>query len=884
MLLLVLVPLIAIIPLAGVRVVTDLGTLRAVADLRDQALLAQRISTLVNQVGEERDLTEVALTGTGVHGDASLARARQATDTAAGALSTALDRHHRAVADLPPATRLLGDRAEARLGDLAPLRASVIRLGTVAPTFTAYTTIIDDLMDFGDQLSVNTTDHTLGNLVATLAQVEQAEEQTSVERGYLVGVLRSGGFTLEQKQELEQAQAQFTSAYDAIANDAPAGIANLYQSTVSGNEIGAADGTLQAVTDAAQEGTPLSSLGTSEQTAYQAMTVKLEAIQSIQDRVIAAMTQRASHLLDAGREELYENVAIIVAVVLLSFLGAAVLARSVVRPLRALRGSALEIADKRLPDVVRRLGDARLSDPDEAEDLMRVRPIGVRSRDEVGQVARAFDRVHSEAVRLAAEQAMMRGNVNAMFTNLSRRSESLVQRQLRLIDELEGGEQHPGRLESLFKLDHLATRMRRNNENLLVLAGEEQGRRWNRPVLLLDVVRAATAEVEQYERVTVTELPDIALAGHAATDVVHLIAELIENAAEFSAPDTEVVVGATTLGYGAVLLEITDAGLGMPPEELAEVNARLAEPPVVDVAISRRMGLFVVGRLAAKYRVRVRLEHAATGGVSALVTLPMSLLKAASEVDSDAGTAFDLAMRPGTYDAPTGLGGMLGGEAFPERPFSDEPEDDAAFERLVREHRGAPANEGFGWFHEEDPEQDSQAPSPQDAYPGADFTWFEEQPQGTGPDGVHAFTDPPPPPSGGQPSPRLPIFEAIESEWYGHEQRDGAGTLPRRRPGHGSAPEHSRPAQPPAGPPRPSDPGRPQLPRRVRGVPPAQRQQTPPAARAPRPQPQPQPLRSPEAAERLKQRLSNFRQGVRHGLDEAGGRGTGGRPDESDAR
>ncbi|MBY8886688.1 nitrate- and nitrite sensing domain-containing protein [Streptomyces sp. PTM05] len=902
MLLLVLVPLIAIIPLAGVRVVTDLGTLRAVGDLRDQALLAQRISTLVNQVGEERDLTEVALTGSGVHGDASLARAQQATDTAAGALTTALDRYHRGVADLPPATRQLGDRAEARLGDLAPLRASVVRLGTVAPAFTAYTTIIDDLMDFGDQLSVNTTDHTLGNLVATLANVEQAEEQTSVERGYLVGVLRSGGFTLEQKQELEQAQAQFTSAYDAIANDAPAGIVNLYQSTVSGNEIGAADGTLQAVTDAAQEGTPLSSLGTGEQSAYQAMTVKVNAIRSIQARVIAAMTQRASHLLDAGRKELYENVAIIVAVVLLSLLGATVLARSVVRPLRALRGSALEIADQRLPDVVRRLGDARFADPGEAEDLMRVRPIGVRSRDEVGQVARAFDRVHSEAVRLAAEQAMMRGNVNAMFTNLSRRSESLVQRQLRLIDELEGGEQNPGRLESLFKLDHLATRMRRNNENLLVLAGEEQGRRWNRPVLLLDVVRAATAEVEQYERVTVTELPDIALAGHAATDVVHLIAELIENAAEFSAPDTEVVVGATTLGYGAVLVEITDAGLGMSPEELAEVNERLAEPPVVDVSISRRMGLFVVGRLASKYRVRVGLERAATGGVSALVTLPMSLLKAASEVDSDAGTAFDLAMRPGTYDAPTGLSGMLGGErahpqqalgeqafterAFTEEAFPDEPEDDAAFERLVREHRGAPAREGFGWFHEEEPE----TPEPQNAYPGADFTWFEEQPQGTEPDGVHAFTDPPPPPSqppsappsAGQPAPRLPIFEAIESEWYGHEQQGGA-PLPRRRPGHGVPPEHSRPAQPPAQPPQAFDAGRPQLPRRVRGIPPAQRQQMAPPARAPRPQPQP--LRSAEAAERLKQRLSNFRQGVRHGLDETGGgRGTGAGPGESDAR
>ncbi|MEU1629527.1 nitrate- and nitrite sensing domain-containing protein [Streptomyces sp. NPDC020096] len=701
-LLLVLVPLIAIIPLAGVGVMTGLDTIQAARDTRDQTLLMQRISGLVNAIGEERDRTEVSLTGRGVSADADLARAQRATTSATQAFCLALRQYHVAVSALPNATQQLGARAEARLGDLDPLRASVTRLGSVAPTFTAYTTIINDLLDFTDQLAANTSDHYLNTLVQGLGSIQQIEEQTSLERGYLVAVLSSGGFTLEQKEDLAQAQAQFTSANNAIANDAPAAVVNLYQSTVSGNQIGAADGTLQAVADAAQENTPLSTLRTSESTAFDQMTAKLDAIRTVEQQVIVRMTHRAGQLLSHGRMELYENIAIIGAVVLISYAGATALARSVVRPLGMLRGSALDIADNQLPDVVRRLGDAKLTDATAADETVRVQPIAVDSLDEVGQVARAFDRVHFEAVRLAADQATMRFNVNAMFTNLSRRSECLVQRQLQLIDELEASEQSPSQLAYLFRLDHLATRMRRNNENLLVLAGEEQGRLWNRPVLLVDVVRAATAEVEQYERVTLGELPDVALSGHAATDVVHLVAELVENATEFSAPTTDVVVSGTTLVDGTVALDVTDAGLGMAAEELTKINKRFAEPPLVDVAVSRRMGLFVVGRLAAKHQIRVRLEVAATDGIRAVVTLPRSLLKLASEVDDGTGSAFDLAMRPGSYDT-IDLSEMLD-PAASWREVADE-----ACEASSRGHE-RPSSDGFSWFADETaPENMAQA-------------------------------------------------------------------------------------------------------------------------------------------------------------------------------
>ena len=309
--------------------------------------------------------------------------------------------------------------------------------------------------------------------------------------------------------------------------------------------------------------------------------------------------------------------AAVLIVLLLALLLTTVVGRSMVRPLRRLRSGALEVAGVRLPETVR-----RMSDSDGAGVPLEVEPIDVDSSDEIGEVARAFDQVHREALRLAANEAALRGNVNAMFVNLSRRSQSLVERQIRLIDDLEQGEQDPDRLSSLFQMDHLATRMRRNSENLLVLAGHDASRRWNQPVALVDVLRAAVSEIEQYERVTLNVQPGIAVRGHAVNDVVHLLAELAENATSFSSAETPVVVAGHLLSSGGVLLDITDQGVGMGAEEMAHANWRLDNPPVVDVAVSRRMGLFVVARLAARHGIRVRLRPGAAGGLTALVWLP----------------------------------------------------------------------------------------------------------------------------------------------------------------------------------------------------------------------------------------------------------------------
>jgi signal transduction histidine kinase len=291
--------------------------------------------------------------------------------------------------------------------------------------------------------------------------------------------------------------------------------------------------------------------------------------------------------------------------------------RSMTSPLRRLRSGALDVAGVRLPETVRRMTKGEVTDT-----ALEVEPIDVDSTDEIGEVARAFDQVHREAVRLAANEAALRGNVNAMFVNLSRRSQSLVERQIRLIDDLEQGEQDPERLANLFQMDHLATRMRRNSENLLVLAGHELSRQRAEPVALVDVLRAAVSEIEQYERVVPNIQPGISVRGQSVNDVVHLLSELAENATTFSPADTPVNVSGHLLNSGGALLDLTDRGVGMDADEMAHANWRLDNPPVVDVAVSRRMGLFVVARLASRHGIRVRLRPASMGGLTALVWLP----------------------------------------------------------------------------------------------------------------------------------------------------------------------------------------------------------------------------------------------------------------------
>jgi signal transduction histidine kinase len=309
--------------------------------------------------------------------------------------------------------------------------------------------------------------------------------------------------------------------------------------------------------------------------------------------------------------------------VLAAFIVSTRLAQRIVEPLRSLGSTARDIADTQLPMLVHR-AQTRPSDDDAPPQLPAVE---LQTNDEIEEVADAFNIVSGTAAELASDQARSRRNVSRMFVSLGRRNQNLLNRQLEFIDKLERDTSDADLLDDLFRLDHLATRMRRNAESLLVLAGEEPARRWSEPVSLTSVVRGAIAEVEDYRRVNLEGVDEAQLAGSAVGDVTHLIAELIENAAQFSPPDTSVlVVGRRVVdGYA---LAIVDDGVGMSPEQLDDANHRIETSPQVDRVPSSFLGLFVVGRLAARHGIRVRLMESTTEGITAKVLLPAALIDA----------------------------------------------------------------------------------------------------------------------------------------------------------------------------------------------------------------------------------------------------------------
>ena len=280
-------------------------------------------------------------------------------------------------------------------------------------------------------------------------------------------------------------------------------------------------------------------------------------------------------------------------------------ARSVLQPLYRLRSRAMALAGGQPSDAA---------------------PADVASPDEIGDIARAFEQTRSTISRLGGNEAGLRNKLDAMFVNLSHRGQSLVERQMRLIEILEQSERDRERQAILFRMNRIAARMHRDSQNLLVLAGHELSSSWNQPMVLMNVIRAAVSEIEEYDRVSVHALPDIALSGPAVNEMVHLLAELIQNATSFSAVDMPVEIAGQVLNTGGVLISITDRGVGMSVQDISHANWRLENPPPVDIDVPKWIGLLVVSRLATRRGVRVRLQHAELGGLAALVWIPDELI------------------------------------------------------------------------------------------------------------------------------------------------------------------------------------------------------------------------------------------------------------------
>src|SRR5487761_1777702 len=637
LLLLIAMPTVAALIFGGFSIFSSVRSAQTYQRVEQVATLGRDVTLLAQSLEDERDQTVyyIALGGNGgrangLSGSATI-RAGAAPElaaihlqyevtNAAAAKVTALARQ--IGSSYPAQTQQAAVAMQAALAGLRSLRDAAT--STQLPLLVVvqkYAVPINAMVGFTNDIAQGAGDPALAQTVSVLALVSVMAEDASQQRGLLTAALIQGKFTPGELTAMQDSVSSQQTTLQAFDNTATPAQLQLWNSNVSRTSYGTASADEQQALSLAANSGPSASLASDPTTPDDWYGVQSEAIRldmgSVQQQLVGSVVSRAGTL----RRNAIISAAIVGAVVFLvlalAMLFTVVVGRSMVRPLRRLRGDALKIAGERLPEMVR-----RLSDSDGAEGQLEVQPIDVDSTDEIGEVARAFDQVHAEAVRLASNEARLRGNVNAMFVNLSRRSQSLVERQIHLIDDLEQGEQDSDRLGSLFRLDHLATRMRRNSENLLVLAGHEAARRWTQPVALVDVLRAAVSEIEHYERVVLNVQPGIAVRGQVVNDVVHLLAELVENATAFSSAQTQVNVSGHLLNSGGVLLDITDQGVGMADDEMAQANWRLDNPPVVDVAVSRRMGLFVVARLASRHGIRVRLRPAASGGLTALIWLP----------------------------------------------------------------------------------------------------------------------------------------------------------------------------------------------------------------------------------------------------------------------
>ncbi|GAB2633783.1 hypothetical protein GCM10027168_74870 [Streptomyces capparidis] len=670
-------PVVAATTLGALRIQNSLEDVDQLEHMDKLTTLTERATRLADRLQDERDLTAGPLTR-GREGDDSVAATREETDKAA--------RSFLAESNLPKDDdALTGVRntlvqIDTQLRELNRIRELAYdNPDYVSQTADSYSQLIEGLLSLSQDMAQATSNTEMIQATRALTAFAQSKEDYSIQRAVLAAALaHEGGPELSENdryfarttyQNEKSAQERFISIY---GDDSAKLLSGLDGDVV---EIELADEFRER---AVNYPNGIKSQDLSYLDWIDKSTTRLDAMRAVQTELLAQMSRQAKNLRSEAQRDALLNGALILIVLGVAVIGAAVVARSMIRSLRRLQDTAQEVAQKRLPELVKHLSEADPQDIDTS-----VKSIGLNSRDEIGQVAKAFDEVHREAVRLASEQALLRGNVNAMFTNLSRRSQGLIQRQLSLISELESREADPDQLANLFKLDHLATRMRRNGENLLVLAGEEPGRRWTRPVPLVDVLRAAASEVEQYERIELTSVPSTEVAGRVVNDLVHLLAELLENATSFSSPQTKVKVTGHALPDGRVLIEIHDTGIGLSPEDLAEINERLANPPTVDVSVSRRMGLFVVGRLSLRHGIRIQLRPSDSGGTTALVMLPVDV--------TQGGGAPKSAGRPGqapqTGAAPQrgqlsslqtgGPGGPgaspAGGRDLPQRPVAGRP-------------------------------------------------------------------------------------------------------------------------------------------------------------------------------------------------------------------
>ncbi|MFC5995422.1 nitrate- and nitrite sensing domain-containing protein [Pseudonocardia hispaniensis] len=618
---LLLVPTVLALLLGTLRIADQAGKAADLAQISRLVVLQKQVSTMVADLQQERLVASAFVAGGRPSDSAALKGQFEKVDQSGTQARSALDGID------PVDNELVGVQRQQlvqALEQLPALRTLVTNSNAPASAVTVrYTELLGRLGEVNDALlrGINLTE--VNGLAIALGRLEAVREEMSLQYAVLTAAAIERTLTPPDAAQVQAAEARlgaalttFRSALDAGQRVRFAGLGSAAPNVARARLVTA------AVSGPADAPPPVPSRAE----VSGLFDPVLQDVGKTASAVRQELTTTSEELQTSASNEAGVNSVILMLGLLLAFTVMILVARRMIRSLRILRNTALDVAERRLPQAVEgmRAGVAPKAD---------VEPVPLDSRDEVGQVARAFDAVHGQAVRLAADQAALQANVNAMFVNLSRRSQALVERQLQLIEQLESNEQDPDQLSNLFRLDHLATRMRRNSENLLVLAGTDLSKRNVAPVPVIDVLRAAVSEIEQYQRIIVQPPPTVTVIGRASSDLVHLLAELLDNATNFSPPDSQVVMSTTQTSDGSILIEIADRGVGMSGQELSDANQRLSGPSEVDVSASRRMGLFVVGRLAARHGIGVRLGTSAgagPAGLTASVTVPPYLVPPAT--------------------------------------------------------------------------------------------------------------------------------------------------------------------------------------------------------------------------------------------------------------
>jgi signal transduction histidine kinase len=608
------VPLVSLLALWGFAASITVSS--AISDHKYNAsatAIASGVRSLTVELPQERVQSYLWLLSGRTSSNASVLATRKAVDKGIPVARAALSAEQ---SQLSAASRSAQSTLFNQIAQLGKIRAA-IDAGTMSPSaaFAAYSTIVDDLYSFFDS-AIQDRGASLTGVSVGAADSGYATEMAGREAALVGGAfLNRGQMSPAVRQQFDASAANrhllMNEALALMTPDLRAGFLNLQEKSPAYQQFEA----MESQVLASNGPVPVNAGAWAK--ASLATLAALQNVETTNGSKLTAMSASLSDrlVLEAVLVGGLGLAAVVASVFLLVWFG-----RKVTRDLTGLNDSVREMATDRLPSVVDRLRRGVDVDVDAESPAP-----GTSSISEISRIAESFGTVQSAAVSAAVDQARLRKGVNQVFLNISMRNQSLLHRQLAMLDSMERRTSEPGALADLFRLDHLTTRMRRHAEGLIILSGAVPGRGWRDPVPVVDILRAAVAEVEDYVRVDVASESDDLVAGIAVSDVTHLIAELVENAAVFSPPNTRIEVRAERVGTGLVA-EVEDRGLGLSPEELDDINARLASPAEFDLAHSEQLGLFVVSRLAARHAIKVSLRRSVYGGTTAVVLMPFGVV------------------------------------------------------------------------------------------------------------------------------------------------------------------------------------------------------------------------------------------------------------------